>query len=113
VRVDGFKRRAYATCALLAVSWTTLHYRSDIAALFQSPVIAQEQDNDHEYDGSILFSPDPGNRCHQRLVDNARWQIRDNGIVDCSAAMAQIAESQRKQAAKQHQILIRNSFLNR
>jgi hypothetical protein len=33
--------------------------------------------------GSILFIPQSGNRCKQRLIDNYTWFIRDNGFINC------------------------------
>jgi hypothetical protein len=38
--------------------------------------------------GSILFVPVLGNRCRQRLIENATWRIRDGGVVDCETALS-------------------------
>ena len=45
--------------------------------------------------GSIVFVPIFGDRCRNALIDNATWRIRDNGIVDCRAALAQNADARR------------------
>ena len=38
--------------------------------------------------GSILIVPPQGNVCRQKLIDNATWQIRDNGFVLCDDAVS-------------------------
>jgi hypothetical protein len=41
----------------------------------------------------MVFVPTLGNNCRQRLIDNATWQIVDNGTVDCGSAMAHDAQN--------------------
>lgn len=38
--------------------------------------------------GSILFVPNEGNVCRQRLIDNRTWTIRDGGYVICNEAVS-------------------------
>jgi hypothetical protein len=38
--------------------------------------------------GSILFVPNEGNICRQRLIDNRTWTIRDGGYVTCNEAVS-------------------------
>jgi hypothetical protein len=37
--------------------------------------------------GSLLFVPLFGDRCRQMVIDNATWNVIDNGIVSCSDAL--------------------------
>jgi len=32
-----------------------------------------------------------GNHCRKRAIDNATWQIRDDGVVNCDTALSQPA----------------------
>jgi hypothetical protein len=41
------------------------------------------------YTGSILYMPDEGRTCHQRLFDNRTGHFSDNGSVDCVNAAYQ------------------------
>ncbi len=63
--------------------------------------------------GSIVFVPVLGNRCRNRLIDNATWRIRDNGFVDCRAALAQSANVRRLQWSSPRIDVIRDGFLRR
>jgi hypothetical protein len=38
--------------------------------------------------GPVVFVPPFGNECRQRMIDNATWQMRDYGMVDCDAALS-------------------------
>ena len=61
--------------------------------------------------GSIVFVPLHGNRCRSRLIDNATWRIRDNGIVDCRAALSHSSPRLRWSAARVD--VVRQGFTNR
>lgn len=39
--------------------------------------------------GSILLVPRFGDVCRVRLIDNATWQIWEDGVVDCQSALVQ------------------------
>jgi len=112
VWTGSFNRCAYAACVLLAFSWALIHFRNDIPALILSPISSQEN-RDNLLNGSILIFPDFGDICRQRLIDNATWQITDNGFVDCAAATAQNAQTWGKRMSEQRTIAIRNSFVNK
>jgi hypothetical protein len=43
--------------------------------------------------GSLLFVSPTGERCFERTIDNNTWLIRNNGWVDCDAALAKAARS--------------------
>jgi hypothetical protein len=44
--------------------------------------------------GSMLMTTEStGRYCHQRLIDNTTWKIRDGGYVDCAEALSQNAIS--------------------
>jgi len=38
--------------------------------------------------GSILFVPQEGNLCRQRVIDNKTWFIRDKGYVTCDEVVS-------------------------
>ena len=38
--------------------------------------------------GSILIVPSSGDLCRHRLIDNATWRIKDNGVIACDQAAA-------------------------
>lgn len=92
---------AYVACVVLGFSWLLIHFRNEIpiftfdfSAAFrhqaESPL--QVTKNDLQT-GSILLEPPDGKLCHQRLIDNDTWRIRDNGVVDCAKAAAKNTQS--------------------
>jgi hypothetical protein len=111
-RAGSFSRRTGLACALLASLWAVVHYRSDIAVLFQSPPILQESEPGL-LSGSLLYFPLSGNTCRQSLIDNATGQIRDNGFVDCDAAKAHTAKMWGQQMALQRRTAIWDSVVNK
>ena len=52
----------------------------------RQPAAAVTQSDDEIYTGSILFTPNRGNLCHQLLFDNITGGFADNGLVDCDQA---------------------------
>lgn len=54
-----------------------------------------------------------GNTCRKKLIDNATWQIRDNGFVDCRAALARGAHGNQLGWSTSRVDVIRNGFYNR
>ena len=63
--------------------------------------------------GSIIFVPILGNTCRKKLIDNATWQIRDNGLVDCRAALAQGAHGNQLGWSASRVDVIRHGFYKR
>lgn len=58
--------------------------------------------------GSILFLPFSGNVCHQSVIDNVTYEIRDNGIVDCNVAL--LRSDREKEKTGDRLGMMRNSF---
>ncbi len=71
---------------------------------------AQGYDGDELATGSILFFPVFGNRCRQRLIDNATWRISDAGEVDCKAALSEPASARAPQWSASRVDVIRDGF---
>lgn len=63
--------------------------------------------------GSIVFVPIFGNDCRRRLIDNATWQIRDNGVVDCNAALIQNTQGRRIGWSAARVDVVRQGFSHR
>lgn len=63
--------------------------------------------------GSIIFLPAIGNICRNHLIDNATWQIRDNGVVDCKSALARSASGRRVGWSAARVDVIRSGFSRR
>ena len=63
--------------------------------------------------GSIIFVPILGNTCRKKLIDNATWQIRDSGLVDCRAALAQNTYGKQLGWSASRVDVIRHGFYNR
>ncbi|MGA2895175.1 MAG: hypothetical protein ABSE22_20110 [Xanthobacteraceae bacterium] len=114
-RTNSFNNLAYVACVVLSFSWLLIHFRYEIPAFtfdLSSAFAHQDSASPQEANtglqtGSILLLPFSGNTCRQRLIDNATWRIRDNGLVDCAAATAQNTESWRQRTTA-----IRNAFLH-
>src|SRR5262249_10152137 len=111
-------RRALAVCLLF----------SGIAAVGVGTVIQQTptgiiriagngpgygQSDDDLATGSIIFVPLLGNTCRKKLIDNATWQIRDDGIVDCRTALARGAYGNQLGWSASRVDIIRNGFYSR
>jgi hypothetical protein len=62
--------------------------------------------------GSILLVPRFGDECRLRLIDNATWQIWENGVVDCQIAVAQAMSRSHAWSAARVDI-IRDGFRKR
>jgi hypothetical protein len=71
------------------------------------------QTDDELATGSIIFVPILGNNCRKKLIDNATWQIRDSGPVDCRAALAQGAYGNQLGWSTSRVDVIRNGFYSR
>ena len=63
--------------------------------------------------GSIIFVPILGNTCRKKLIDNATWQIRDNGLLDCRTALARGAHGNQLGWSTSRVDVIRNGFYSR
>jgi hypothetical protein len=67
------------------------------AAMAKAPKTVVAANDDEMYTGSILFTPDVGNVCHQLLFDNQNGGFIDNGYVDCAhAAYRGVSETSAK-----------------
>jgi len=72
---------------------------------------AQSQANGESLStGSVLVVSPNGNYCRERTIDNSNWQIRDNGWVDCTTALARSAAASGDKSAGSRLDLIRESF---
>lgn len=71
------------------------------------------QTDDDLATGSIIFVPILGNTCRKKLIDNATWQIRDSGLVDCRAALARGAHGNQLGWSTSRVDIIRNGFYSR
>jgi hypothetical protein len=61
--------------------------------------------------GSMLVVSPTGNLCRERTINNATWQIRDKGLVDCADALAKAAISSAEGRTSGSRIdIIRESF---
>jgi hypothetical protein len=85
---DG--RRALAICllfgAIASVGLATV-VRNMPSSGTRIAATKNAQGDDELTTGSIVFVPILGNHCRSRLIDNATWRIRDNGMVDCKVAL--------------------------
>lgn len=63
--------------------------------------------------GSIIFVPILGNTCRKKLIDNATWQIRDHGLVDCRAALTQNVHGRQLGWSASRVDIIRHGFYRR
>jgi len=71
------------------------------------------QSDDDLATGSIIFVPILGNTCRKRLIDNATWQIRDYGAVDCRAALSGGAHTNESGWSASRVDIIRHGFYKR
>jgi len=115
-RTGASNNLAYVACVVLGFAWLLIHFRNEIPAFgfdpsaffrHQAEAAPQEAKSDLQT-GSILLEPADGKICRQRLIDNATWQIRDNGYVDCRVASAQNKQSWHQERTN----AIRNSFVH-
>lgn len=90
---QGWLRRDDRTTLLMCTAMV-LAFIAGVTFILKTPapaksriVLAKAVDDDLTT-GSILFMPDHGDRCYNRLIDNATWRIYDNGEVDCREALA-------------------------
>lgn len=60
--------------------------------------------------GPVVFVPRSGNRCRQRAIDNATWQMRDAGEVDCDTALSQQKEAIPRESSPSRVEVIRDGF---
>ena len=91
-------RRALAICLLfgaIAVFGLGTVIRNTPSSGTRFAITTNAPGDDDLTTGSIIFVPIFGNECRQRLIDNATWQIRDNGVVDCNTALAQTTHGRR------------------
>jgi hypothetical protein len=83
------RRRALIACLVLAA---LLGVGLLVGGIVPSPLTRTTppaaRDGNHLATGPVLFVPPSGNRCRQRVIDNATWLMRDNGEVDCEAVLS-------------------------
>ena len=75
--------------------------------------VAGDHVDDDLTTGSIIFVPILGNTCRKRLIDDATWQFRDQGLVECRAALAESAQGRRLSWSSARVDVIRHGFFNR
>jgi hypothetical protein len=56
-------------------------------ALFARAALPPQSDDDLAT-GSVIFVPETGNVCRERLIDNATWTMRDAGTVPCDRVLS-------------------------
>ena len=69
--------------------------------------------DDYLSNGSILFAPQAGNLCRQRLIDNKTWMMRDKGYVTCDEAVSWNANVQGFPSSVSRLDAIRSSFFRK
>ncbi len=109
-------RRALAICLLFGTAatiglGTVIRYAPSTGFRIAANGPGYAHGDDDLATGSIIFVPILGNTCRKKLIDNATWQIRDSGLVDCRAALAQNAHG--RQLGWSRVDVIRHSFYNR
>ena len=82
------RRRTLVACLVLAA---LLGVGLLVGGIVPSPLTwttrPAAQGGNHLATGSVLVVSPAGNRCRQRVIDNATWLMRDNGELDCEAAV--------------------------
>jgi hypothetical protein len=106
---DNFSKRAYVVCTILVFSWLLIHFRSEILNMTLSDYA---RPNDDLLSGSILSLPNSHNKCRQHFIDNETGQIRDNGLVDCTAAVTQNTDVWGHRMVTQRANAIHDSFVH-
>ncbi len=110
-------RRALAFCLIfgvIAVVGLSTVFRNAPSSAVRTAAVAHAAHADDDLTtGSIIFVPILGNVCRKRLIDNATWQIRDNGIVDCRTALTQNTHGRRMGWSGARVDVIRHGFTNR
>jgi len=109
-------RRALAICLLfgaIALVGLGTAIRNSPPGGTRVAATTSAQGNDDLTTGSIVFVPLFGNNCRTRLIDNATWRIRDNGVVDCNAALAQSTHGRRIGWSAARLDVVRQGFSHR
>ena len=110
-------RRALAICLLFgsfaAVGVGTVVRQAPWGSIRIGNGPGYGQSDDDLATGSIIFVPILGNTCRKKLIDNATWQIRDDGLVDCRTALAPGAHGNQHGWSASRVDIIRNGFYNR
>jgi hypothetical protein len=94
-RLAGEVRRAFLACGfgltlcLVAVIVANWLQAASVGAASRSHASSEAELGA----GSMLVVPPNGNLCRERIIDNRTWRIRNNGWVDCEAALAKSANS--------------------
>lgn len=116
VRRDS--RRALAVCLLFGVAvtaglGTVIQHVPSISFRMTGNGPGYGQGDDDLATGSIIFVPVMGNTCRKKLIDNTTWLIRDEGPVDCRAALARGAHGNQLGWSASRVDIIRNGFYSR
>jgi hypothetical protein len=107
----GDVRRAFLACGLvLALCIVAAVIGSWSQA--SSPAAQSRASNENNLStGSMLVVSPNGNLCRERVINNATWQIRDKGAVDCVEALTKAAISSAEGRSGGSRIdIIRESF---
>jgi hypothetical protein len=105
--------------SLLLCAAVALAFLAGINFILKEPAPARDRTTlakratDDLTTGSIVFVPTHGERCRNSLIDNATWRIRDNGVVDCRAALSQNAHIGRLRWSTARVDVIRHGFTKR
>src|SRR5688572_9687421 len=105
-------KNALLLCAAAALAFLGgIHVVLREAPLTKARMALAKQGVDDLTTGSIVFLPIQGDRCRNRLIDNATWRIRDTGMVDCRTALSHSSARPRWSAARAD--VIRDGFTKR
>jgi hypothetical protein len=63
--------------------------------------------------GSVLITPKDGNICEHRLIDNATWRIRRNGVIVCDTAVTWQPEQSGTYTSQSRLEVIRDGFVSK
>jgi hypothetical protein len=85
VRPDSPRQAAVAVITLGAILALGL-FATDQFVVAKRSAPADGTAPSEVYTGSILYTPDEGQTCHQILFDNHTGKFTDNGTVDCERA---------------------------
>jgi hypothetical protein len=97
---------AAAVVALSAVASTIARGRIDAAPAADERAASLRS-------GAILFVAPDGYPCHQKIIDNATWLIREGGVVSCDTALSAITSQQRQKWSSDRVEAIRSGLTGR
>lgn len=84
----------------------------DFSPVYSKPDAAVSSIEDELRTGSIYIKPADGNICEHRLIDNATWLIRSNGMIPCDQALASEVQERQRNSAQRIEA-IRDGFVQK